>query len=86
NIQFFQDLDSNHLPLRRRMLYPAELRGQMTIFDYFSEYPELFDRFLFCASRFPESHFGQKVRIFAVSIFRTFSKGDRSNNHLGVTV
>ena len=67
------------------MLYPTELRGQMAIFDYFDEYSELFYRFLF--SVIPESaefHFRQKVRIFAVFIFRTFSKGDRSNYHLGV--
>ena len=66
------------------MLYPTELRGQMEIFDYFAEYPELFCRFLF--SVIPDSaefHFRQKVRIFTVSIFRTFSKGDRSNYHLG---
>ena len=66
------------------MLYPTELRGQMAIFDYFSEYSELFYRFLF--SVIPDSdefHFRQKVRIFAVFIFRTFSKGDRSNYHLG---
>ena len=66
------------------MLYPTELRGQMAIFSYFSEYPELFERFLFSA--LPDSaefHFRQKVRIFTVSIFRTFSKGDRSNYHLG---
>ena len=68
------------------MLYPTELRGQMVIFNYFPEYPELFCRFLFSA--LPDSaefHFCQKVRIFTVSIFRTFSKGDRSNYHLGVT-
>ena len=68
------------------MLYPTELRGQMAIFNYFSEYPELFCRFLF--SVLPDSaefHFRQKVRIFMVFIFRTFSKGDRSNYHLGVT-
>ena len=66
------------------MLYPTELRGQMAIFDYFSEYSKLFCRFLF--SVIPDSdkfHFHQKVRIFAVFIFRTFSKGDRSNYHLG---
>ena len=66
------------------MLYPTELRGQMAIFDYFAEYSELFDQFLF--SVIPDSdefHFRQKVRIFAVFIFRTFSKGDRSNYHLG---
>ena len=66
------------------MLYPTELRGQMAIFDYFAEYSELFCRFLFSA--LPDSaefHFRQKVRIFTVSIFRTFSKGDRSNYHLG---
>ena len=66
------------------MLYPTELRGQMAIFIYFSEYSELFERFLFSA--LPDSaefHFRQKVRIFTVSIFRTFSKGDRSNYHLG---
>ena len=66
------------------MLYPTELRGQMAIFDYFSEYSELFYRFLF--SVIPDSaefHFRQKVRIFAVFIFQTFSKGDRSNYHLG---
>ena len=66
------------------MLYPTELRGQMAIFSYFSEYSELFFRFLF--SVLPDSaefHFRQKVRIFTVSIFRTFSKGDRSNYHLG---
>ena len=28
NIKFMQDLDSNHLPLRRRTLYPTELRRQ----------------------------------------------------------
>ena len=86
---------STHLPpfcerreveqtLRRRTLYPAELRGQMAIFYYFAEYSELFYRFPF--SVIPDSaefHFRQKVRIFTVSIFRTFSKGDRSNYHLG---
>ena len=33
--------------LRRRMLYPTELRGQMAIFDYFAEYSELFTVFCF---------------------------------------
>ena len=66
------------------MLYPTELRGQMAIFNYFSEYSELFCRFLF--SMLPDSaefHFRQKVRIFTVFIFRVLSKGDRSNYHLG---
>ena len=66
------------------MLYPTELRGQMAIFDYFAEYPELFSSFLFSA--LPDSaefHFRQKVRIFTVFIFRVLSKGDRSNYHLG---
>lgn len=69
------------------MLYPTELRGQMAIFYYFAEYSELFYRFLF--SVIPDSdefHFRQKVRIFTVSVSRTFSKGDRSNYHLGVTI
>ena len=66
------------------MLYPTELRGQIAIFDYFSEYSELFCRFLF--SVIPDSaefHFRRIDRIFTVSLFRTLSKGDRSNYHLG---
>ena len=67
------------------MLYPTELRGQIEIFDYFSVYSELFDQFLFSAiPSSAEIHFRRKVRIFTVSVFRTFSKGDRSNYHLGV--
>ena len=57
------------------MLYPTELRGQIAIFDYFSEYPELFDRFLFSVlSDSAEFHFRQKVRIFTVFIIRSFQK------------
>ena len=70
--------------LRRRMLYPTELRGQMAIFDYFTEYSELFTVFCFLWFRIlPNFIFVKKVRIFDVFIFRTFSKGDRSNYHLG---
>ena len=66
------------------MLYPAELRGQMAIFGYYAEYPKLIDRFLFSVLKDSAAfHFRQKARIFTVSIFRTFSKGDRSNYHLG---
>ena len=61
--------------LRRRMLYPTELRGQMAIFYYFAEYSELFYRFLF--SVIPDSaefHFRQKSSDFHGFRFPDFFK------------
>lgn len=57
------------------MLYPTELRGQIAIFSYFSEYPELFSSFLF--SGLPDSaefHFRQKSSDFRCFHFLDFFK------------
>ena len=57
------------------MLYPTELRRQMAIFDYFTEYSELFYRFLL--SLIPDSaefHFRQKSSDFRCFHFLDFFK------------
>ena len=59
------------------MLYPTELRGQMAMFDYFSAYPELFDRFfVFRASEFRRISFRSKSSDFYRCYFpEQFKKG-----------